>query len=58
MSIVINDKQYKRGKEILKDWNNNPDIFENYFGMNKTAFAAIILGNSPVVTINTKKLKY
>ena len=56
--IKINGKVYKRGKHILADWNVNPDAFEVYFGMNKTAFAAILFGVSGVVTKKTEKIKY
>jgi len=58
MKLVINGKEYKRGKKILKDWDANPDLFEEFFGMNKSAFAAIMLGFSPVETQKTKGLKY
>jgi len=56
--LVINGKEYKRGKNILKDWDANPNVFEAFFGLNKQAFAAIMLGASPVETEKTKKIKY
>lgn len=56
--LVINGKEYKRGKNILKDWDANPNVFETFFGLNKQAFAAIMLGASPVETEKTKTLKY
>jgi hypothetical protein len=56
--IKINGKNHARGKTILADWNNNPDAYEKYFGMNKTAFAAILFGVAEVETKKTKHIKY
>ena len=56
--IKINGKTHTRGKTILTDWNNNPEAYETHFGMNKTAFAAILFGVAEVETKKTKQIKY